>query len=459
MKIIYGAIAFGFGLIANQSFAQSGSLAYGSQSVLSTYSSNPAMGVSNVKWVLGLPTNFHLDVNNSFTLSDLLEKSGTKTVANLTRFAGNLQAQNRFSMAMSSELGHFGYRLDKYNLYLCAGAQLFSNTQANFSNTALKLLFQGNLVNPNETLNQESFYTQTFVATYIGATKVFNNQWSVGVRLKKLNGIGHIETQKLNYTVQTDLNSNPAYALKIKSDMAMQASGVFGTVLGAVGNTAKWRTLNADLKTNLLAGSGVGLDLGILYKINGNLRVSASVINIGSLAWTEANAVTGKTDGAGTFDWSGYTYRIGGENATFRSDSITRAIKKTFWPVFASAAYSTRLPSVFYLGASYQLTRKQQVSAVFSSQTIGSESNTLLGLNYRIQLHDNLQLLSGVSIPNHSAMSFGGGLIWSPGPVQMYFMTDNITGLAIDNAHRIQFQLGFHIFQRKKVAVGNKSVK
>jgi hypothetical protein len=85
---------------------------------------------------------------------------------------------------------------------------------------------------------------------------------------------------------------------------------------------------------------------------------------------------------------------------------------------------------------------------MYRTQTAGQVTNSLLGATYRLQLFKSLQLSAGVSLPSGAAMTFGGGLVWSPGPVQLYLMTDNIS--SVDNANRMNLQAGLNIVLRKK---------
>jgi hypothetical protein len=445
MKKIY--IAFSFGLIINQLAAQSGALGYGSQSLIAANSSNPALGGKDVKFAFGL-ANLNLDATNSFKLSDLLIKTGTTTTAALNSFATKLSASNHFGLDISSDVAHIGFRLAGF--YVSAGAQLFSNSQVTFSNSAIKLLAEGNFKNPNTILTGESIYNQSFVATYLGASRSFmNDKLSIGVRLKQISGIGHLETAKLNYTVKTDMNSYPLYALNIKSDVDIKAGGIFATVLDAVGDSAKFANLRTNATANPVTGSGFGFDLGVAYQFNDKLSVSASALNLGSINWKQENGISAKAQGNGTFDWKGYNYRIGADdNADLNTDSITKLAKNALIPGTTKTAYSSSLPSAFYIGAAYQLSQKQQISVMYRTQTAGQVTNTLLGASYRFQLLKSLQLSAGVSLPSGAAMTFGGGFVWSPGPVQLYLMTDNIGN--VDNANRMHLQAGLNIVLRKK---------
>jgi Family of unknown function (DUF5723) len=445
MKKIY--IAFSFGLIINQLAAQSGALGYGSQSFMAANSSNPALGGKDVRFVLGLG-NFNLDATNSFKLTDLLTKTSTNTVINLSSFASKLSASNSLGMEMSSDLAHIGFRLAGF--YVSAGAQMFSNSQVSFSNSAIKLLAEGNLKNPNVSLTNESIYSQTFISTHLGLSRSFlNDKLSIGVRVKQITGIAHLETKKLNYTIKTDANSYPLYALQLKSDVDIQAGGVFATVLNALGDSAKFANLSTNLTTNPVTGSGLGFDLGVSYHLNHKLSVSASAINLGSINWKQENGITAKAQGSGTFDWKGYNYRIGADdNADLNTDSITKAAKNALVPGTTPTAYSSSLPTAFHIGAAYQLSKKQQISVIYRTQTAGKVTNTLLGASYRLQLLKSLQISAGVSLPSGAAMTFGGGLVWSPGPVQLYLMSDNISG--VDNVNRMHFQAGLNIVLRRK---------
>ncbi len=445
MKKIY--IAFSFGLIINQLAAQSGALGYGSQSYISANSSNPALGGKDVRFVFGLG-NFNLDATTSFTLNDLLTKSGTKTVLNLGSFASKLAATNNFGLDITSDLAHIGFRVAGFNI--SAGAQLFSNTQTTFSNSAIKLLAEGNLKNPNTVLTGESIYNQSFVSTFVGLSRSFmNDKLSIGVRLKQISGIGHLETTKLNYTITTSTNSYPLYALNIKSDVAIQGGGIFAATLDALGDSAKMKNLTTNIQNNSVTGSGFGFDFGVAYQLSEKLSFSASGINLGSINWKQENGVVAKSQGSGTFEWKGLNYRVSADdNGTFNSDSVVKLAKNALIPGTTKTAYSSSLPSAFYVGAAYQLSKKQQISVVYRTQTAGQVTNTLLGANYRLQLLKSFQVSAGVSLPSNTAMTFGGGFVWSPGPVQMYLMTDNIS--STDNAHRMHIQAGLNIVLRKK---------
>ncbi|MEN9610288.1 MAG: hypothetical protein RLZZ628_1102 [Bacteroidota bacterium] len=444
MKKIY--IAFSFGLILHSLAAQTGSLSAGSQSFLSNYAINPALGSSDVKFALGLPS-LQLDMNNTFKISDLLEKTGSTTFADLNKFAHNLSDKNHFSLAATAQLGHLGIRIK--GIYVSVGAELFSNTEASFSNMALKVFLDGNKMYPNVVLNDGNFYHQSFMTTYLGVSRTFlDDKLSIGIRMKQLKGIGHLETEKMNYSVQTDLNSNPAYALQIKTDMVAKAGGIFAPIFNALNNPTQLANLSSNIQSNLMTGTGLGFDLGVSYKINPKINVAASIINIGSLSWKQENGVDIASKGSGTFNWSGYSYKIGADNAPLNTDSLAQSAKDAFIPATTQTAYLSRLPTLFYVGASYQLSEKQQISGVFRSQKVGLFTNTLLGVNYRYQLLKSLQLSGGVSLPSNSNMTVGGGLVWSPGPVQLYLMTDNISN--VDNAKRINLQVGLNIVLRTK---------
>jgi Family of unknown function (DUF5723) len=204
-----------------------------------------------------------------------------------------------------------------------------------------------------------------------------------------------------------------------------------------------------NITANPVTGSGFGFDMGVSYQFSDKLSVSASAINLGSINWKQENGVTAKAQGSGTFDWKGISYRVSAsDNAKLNTDSITKAAKDALVPGTTKTAYSSSLPSAFYIGAAYQLSKKQQVSVVYRTQTAGQVTNTLLGASYRLQLLKSFQVSAGVSLPSGAAMTFGGGFVWSPGPVQLYLMSDNIN--SADNANRMNLQAGLNIVLRKK---------
>jgi hypothetical protein len=103
---------------------------------------------------------------------------------------------------------------------------------------------------------------------------------------------------------------------------------------------------------------------------------------------------------------------------------------------------------------SYSMSDKHQVMAMLRSQSLNGTRTNLVGLKYQFTPMRSLQLMGGVSLVTDAPVSFGAGMVWSPGPFQLHLMADNIAGLAaLDNNNYMQLQAGLNIVLKKRKIV------
>jgi hypothetical protein len=77
----------------------------------------------------------------------------------------------------------------------------------------------------------------------------------------------------------------------------------------------------------------------------------------------------------------------------------------------------------------------------------------LLGVKYQIAPWRWLQIMAGATLPSNAPIAFGGGVVWSPGPLQLFVMADNISGAsAFDQTKHMQIQAGLSIRLKERKA-------
>ncbi len=451
MKNIFFSILFLSSL--NSIMAQTGLMGYGSKAVVPSMSANPAM-TTDARFVFALPfvSSFQLEATTSFKLADaMVVNTAGKTLFDVSRFAAAAKDRNYATLNLGLDIFSLGFRY-KSNNFVSFGMQHFSSFSGSCSDDLLKLVAEGNAGKPLVSLDNESLYINQFNAFYAGLSRSFlNDRLSIGVRLKMIQGIGNVQTDKTALTIKTDANSNPAYALSVSGNLQAEVGGIYGMALDT--------TLNKDFATNAKSnlfgfGKGVGMDIGAQFKVSDKMSISASAVNLGSITWKQDFARFISVTGTGTFNFTGIKRNLSAEGQPTIAhdvDSVKANLEKAFTLKTSKVEYSRSLPTIFAVAASYNINDKNQVIALLRTQSLNAQRKNLIGLKYQYTPLRSLQLMGGISLVTDAPVSFGAGMVWSPGPFQLHLLADNITALtALDNNNYIQLQAGLNIVLKKR---------
>lgn len=430
--------------------AQTGLMGYGSLATTASQNANPAL-TGGAKFVLG--GNVSVEAKNSFILGDNFVTIGSKKYLDLNKFANSLDTKNTLDQTLGADLLHLGFKTGKN--FWSTGVQLYQYSNFGFSKDLIKLAAEGNATNPNLSLNQESFNLLAFSAVYIGFSRtMLDGKLKVGIRAKQLQGLAMLQTDRFNINITTNPNSSPAYAMTLRSDIQLQGAGAAGIALDS--------TLSEKYKNGVTSeasnfGKGLGFDLGAEMQLTKKLRLSASAINLGgSIAWNNQFSRQVNVGGSGQFQFNGIVRDLSTDNPDTKAefDSIRASAERQLdVKSTATTGVSTQVPTVIFAALTYQLTEKQSITALYRNHSYANQSQNLLGVKYQIAPWSWLQIIAGVTMPSNAPVAFGGGLVFSPGPIQFYIMADNISGAnAFDQAKYAQFQAGFAIRLKEKKA-------
>jgi hypothetical protein len=436
-------------LVVNILSAQTGTLGYGSKAFMPNMMANPAL-TGDARMVIGLPllSSIQVEQQSSFKLTDWLNTSGGKTYVSFDKFAPLAQQHNDINTNLGLDLASIGFRVKKDNFF-SLGLQHFSSIYMSMSDDLIKLVAQGNGNNASVVLNEESAYASQFNALYLGYSRnLMNNKLKLGVRVKRLQGLSHFQTDNVNFNITTSATSIPAYAINVSGSLKAQAAGI----LGIATDTLLSNNLGSNVTKNLMSlGSGMGFDFGVSYQVTDKLSVSASGVNVGSITWNKDFAGKVELVGTGKFDFAGITTDLNNTSSTTSADAVERNAKDAFKMEQSKGAFTSSLPSTFYFSAGYQLSEKHQFTGVYRMQKFNTKSNSVAGLSYGFSPLKSIQLLAGVNSVNFKSVNFGGGLVWYTAGTQLHLMVDNIAGLAaVDNTNRLQIQAGLNIVLKKK---------
>ena len=236
---------------------------------------------------------------------------------------------------------------------------------------------------------------------------------SVGGRIKVLSGLFDVSTGSTYASVHTD---EEIYQLTFATDYQMNIAALnpYGTL-----EDFEPEIGFSPISKNL----GFGIDLGATFEISEEIKVSASLLDIGSIKW-KSNAQNYASKGSYTFEGMDISDLIRDDSATFESTIDT--LESIFEFKETSNSYSTALPAKMYLGTSIKINPLMRVGGLVYMERY--RKHTFMGVAVNTSVHLGKIFTAGLvySIFNNTYDNIGLSGALKLGPVQLFAMTDNV---------------------------------
>lgn len=337
-------------------------------------------------------------------------------------FIGFGGKKNYFSFGLQQNLDLYGSP-PKDVLGLTQGSTFFSNVlnrQANFGDVDLN--------------------TTAWLGIHGGFTRQINKKLSAGFRVKYLMGLfnANIESSTLQFASNID-------SIYIKAGFKANSAG-----FNYKGNIVDYLTGTSDLginSSNVISGTGWGLDFGLNYKFNQHWSVSGSMVDFGYINWNKNNITYIQPTkefnykGADIKDLSSFD-SIGSRFEKLL-DSLTTQV---FVPQESNAAYSTNIGTKVYLGAQYAFNYNNTFDFVFFNNFGYNTFNPALSLAFTKKVWSILDLRISGSYYNKALNNAGLGVSLNLGPFQTYLFSDNLIAvMQYDEAKFINLRVGVNM--------------
>ena len=414
-------------------------------------------GISNINF------NFY---NSSFRYKNLfkLDYYGKPTTFTPNKFVNSLHPEkNWFNIETNFELLGFGFRVDKY--FFSVSYRLRFEESFRYSRDLFGFFVQGNLAK-NE--KGEYLFTKESPAVLelapniniyqeiaLGFQGQITDKLYIGARPKILFGIINLQTKKFH----AKLFSNPDdYTIYANYDVDMRfasavpfykkdAQGNISLNTGSIGSVSG--LLNNIFSNNL----GFAIDLGAVYRINQQIRVSAAVTDLGFIRWKgsplrmTANPLA---DGKEYFEFSGFTtdqvldfLRDG--VSFFNLDTILNTVENSF-ALDEIKAYNTMLTSKVMVDGYFDLTPSNRFILQFKGYILGKAFIPQFTVAYNGTFFNAIDVVVSYSMMRKSFSNVGLGLGFRMGPVHLYTGTDNVlAAINILNTSKANFTFGLLI--------------
>jgi len=470
--------------ISNSVFSQTNTL-YWMKHLPQSMNANPAKQ-SNCKFYLDvyvLPNFSFNAVHTGFTFDDAIKPlQNDSFMVNIPGISDALgKNRNGIDFDFEFSLINLGFTL-RNNMFFTFGVNYKVTENFQYPRALL------DITNGNYRLNKEALsfdFRENFMAhreLYLGLSKKINDKLTIGAKVKFLNGYVNIDAKKMKVNWYTSVNSDSIYNWTFESDIEMKASlpininydslavGSFEfeeivfepeinaeDIMGSIGNVRR------SVKELIPHNFGLGIDIGVEYKITNNILLSASVLDLGYIRW-KTNPIT-LTQNA-TYSFNGFDIFKYANGTQINTDSMiseyVEILENTFAPTIKEEAYTSGLNTKIFVGGNFIVKEWLDFgllyrgsfmnSSLYSSYTASGNLNFFRGWSYTLSY----------SVIDRLANNIGMGLAYKIGPYQMYLITDNIAvpfwavngGAMADkwirNTKRVNFAFGMNFTLCKK---------
>lgn len=408
-------------------------------------STNPAFFPANKKLAIGLP-GIGIDAAHSGDISynDIFVKDGDRTRIDFSNALAKLDPTNTVSFDQRIETVSLGLRLPG-KIWLQAGHANRLSGSIVYPKTLPALIYGGNAQYIGQTIEIAPY---TDISDWnewsIGLAKGFG-KLQLGLRAKYLSGVTALlsDANRQKATVTT---SNDIYQLSLATNYAFYSS----SLISAFDTAGLGFALSlGELKGQAFSkNSGFAFDLGAQFKVNEQITLDVALLDLGGkITWKEeANYFASQ----GEFEYEGVA--LPGSDIINGADSLDFSSKlDTLNDIFrfqkTAQEFETTLPLRGYLGGQYALNKRWAFGLGLYFQKRAEENATVAaGANARFSPIKWLSLGAMYSVNERSAANLGFHLALKPGPVQVYFASDNIlNAFAIKNTPAVNLRAGLSL--------------
>ncbi len=404
------------------------------ENVVQSNNTNPARVVDR-NIIFSFPGLYFNYGNNVFTYNELIrQRSGNdSTYLDIDGLINNLKDNNILQAQTNVE--YFRLQLRFKQLYLTLHHSTKVNIIFDYPKEFVGLSWYGNARYIGEEVEigpaiNATFYTETAV----GAAWKFD-KLTVGTKLKFLNGIADVSTEKHDLKVFTD---DEFYEITVTSDYKV--------------NTSQSSDFVESIKLFPSGGNpGFGIDLGATYQYDDRWMFSASLLDLGWINWK--NDVKTYTSN-GNFEFSGYEFNSFFEDDTVDLEGQVDSLEEDFFQESEGGSYTSNLTPKMYLSAIHQFDNQIKAGGLFYADFFA-------GIKPAITLYGSKQFLNildiglSYSIKNKTFNNLGATVALGERNVQFFISTDNVVSMfALRDSRNTNFRFGLNLYlghyQKKK---------
>ncbi|TXC78354.1 DUF5723 family protein [Luteibaculum oceani] len=383
--------------------------------------------------------------NTGFKPGDFVSFDGsTGGKVDRNEILNGLEPINTFGFVGNIDLFSLGFSLGK--TYVSLGVRANLDFQTYYSKGLMELVLIGNggdNLGKRISLDGSGVDFSAYTEMTIGAAHQVNDKLSVGATAKIIQGQLNINTAELKGGVTTN-----------EEDYSITFDGAIDLRMNNLDLDSE-DIIDIDKILEGLPNSpnkGFGLDLGATYLVNDKLKVGASILDIGSINWSEENANVYKNpnfeftyQGMDFFDFTSGSSDDG--SFTELLDSLSAELKTDR----SKEAYTTKLNTQVILSGGYKITPRSEAGLMVRNYLNRKSAKFAASAYYGVSLKDWITASINASYANRSIANVGAGVSFRLGTLQLYAMSDNLLGIVSpESAKTVQTRLGMNLIFGKR---------
>jgi hypothetical protein len=421
------------------SHAQESSLLYGMRMVPQSSCINPAW-IPSYKYYIGFPMLSSINVgidNGNLRFNDVVYRNEDNSLQfDTANFLHHLKPNNRLTQDFYQQLFFFGVNFGRNSLNFSVSNRI--NNFMNFTENQARFIIHGTGPGHGENLDMGNATMNSTVFTEIAvgyARRIINNI-NVGARAKFLIGWGNLETVRSNINMYGDPDTNN---VTITSDLLYRYSVPVSNLWDTNGNQA----------FQYLHNYGCALDIGINYWFLDKFNISASLLDLGFISWPENVLEVRSMNPNVPHTLTGLDpqsiWGNGGINDSIAELQVDSLVAVMDLEQVDGKPYKSWLPPRLYISGSYRLTPRDEFAVTFRNKFYDHANLWALSIIYYRQFGRHFVLTAGNTFNPNSLFDPGAGFAVNAGPIQLYFIVDQISAFMARNMKNFTCQFGINL--------------
>lgn len=376
-------------------------------------------------------SGMNVGYNNQLVIKDMVTNilKGNQTNDDFREVFNSMLKLDLFYQRMETNLLSFGFNsgFGSFDFRIKENMQIMTNLKGEFSDFLTSNSSQAVLVNNPQIFPALALHYREYSLGF--AREIIKEKLTLGLRAKLYIGKLSVKSDVQGQVVQ---NSDDKYLLQINNPLYI--SFPIHIVQNADGSLKSVEPSDDFSVGSYLTNSknmGVGVDIGLTYKINPDFVLSASVLDLGKINWkSNLNQMT--FDGKYQFPQNYIVSDVNGvliRNADFTADKVN--FEELYKVTIAKSPYSTWMPITIYSGLKYKANPNLSLNILnrlVTTKNMNFNSTSITGV-YNVK--KNLAITSGYSIIGKSYNNIPFAIQYTSEAGQYFIGTDNLLSFMV----------------------------
>lgn len=441
--------------------AQSNMAFYPLEDQFNSSNFNPAFLTSPNKFTLSIfPLGgTSIGYNNQKIIQQMVSKllSGSISDKDYKDILKSLDDRSSFNQNAESSLLSFTYRsnIGFFNFRIKENENFSAIVKGELTDFIIKSGIQSAVINQMQNIPAQVMHYREYSLGYVLPSN--GHKFSAGIRAKLyfgkasfFSGISGsiIENQTGMFTLQT----------RGKANVSVPVSKIFNSdgTLNTDSVLNKTKTINYLMNSG---NPGVGIDLGINYRINSDLTFSMSVIDLGKIFW-KSNLNSKSFNGEYNFDAGSVKpdFTDAGIPTITKTNgkvSFIDSISTIFDLKIDSSTFSNPLPVTVYTSLKYQLNPSLKICLIDRYVILKNMNYNSFSITASFDVNKKLSVSTGYAIIGNSYYNIPLAFLFKKDFGQIYIGTDNLAVLILSSiSEYASFTFGtcFYLFRKRNLS-------